>query len=87
MRSISHNEGRKSGAAKPMKGLGSGVFEIVENYDGDTYRAVYTVRLQQAIYVLHAFQKKSKRGVKTPKPDLDLIRRRLEAARIEDARG
>jgi len=65
--------------------MGGGVLEVVEDYDGDTYRAVYTVRFAKAIYVLHAFQKKSKTGVKTPKKDLDLIEARLKAAkRMED---
>jgi phage-related protein len=56
------------------------VLEIVDDHDGDTYRAVYTVRLADAIYVLHAFQKKSKQGIATPKQELDLISRRLRAA-------
>lgn len=67
--------------AKPWKGLGPGVIEIVENYDGDTYRAVYTVRFKEAVYVLHAFQKKSPRGIKTAQTDVELIERRLKAAR------
>jgi len=68
--------------AKPLKGIvsGAGVLELVERHDGDTYRVVYTVRLKDAVYVLHAFQKKSKRGIKTPKHDIELIRRRLKAA-------
>jgi phage-related protein len=66
--------------AKPLKGFqGASVLEVVENFDGDTYRAVYTVRFRDAVHVLHAFQKKSRRGIKTPKPDLDLIRKRLSA--------
>lgn len=72
--------GDKAEHAKPLKGLGSGVLEVVENFDGDTYRAVYTVRFECAVYVLHAFQKKSKKGVKTPQKDLDLIAARLKAA-------
>jgi phage-related protein len=65
--------------AKPLKGYGSaGVIEIVEDWRGDAYRAVYTVRFAQAIYVLHCFQKKAKRGIATPKRDLDLIRDRLK---------
>jgi len=67
--------------AKPWKGLGPGVIEIVENYDGDTYRAVYTVRFKEAVYVLHAFQKKSPKGIKTAQTDVELIERRLKAAR------
>lgn len=64
-----------------MKGIrGRSVLEIVAPYQGDTYRAVYTVRFQDAIYVLHAFQKKAKKGIATPKKDLDLIRERLAAA-------
>lgn len=66
--------------AKPLKGLGSGVVELVDDHDGDTYRAVYTVRLERAIYVLHAFKKKAKRGIATPKSDIDLIRKRLRDA-------
>lgn len=72
-------------SAKPLKGLGSGIVELVEDHDGDTYRAVYTVKLATAIYVLHAFKKKSKQGIKTPKQDLDLIRQRLRAAEAHDA--
>jgi phage-related protein len=67
--------------AKPLKGFGSAaVVEIVEDWRGNTYRAVYTVRFVQAVYVLHCFQKKSKRGSETPKPHLDLIRTRLKEA-------
>jgi phage-related protein len=75
--------GRKHDDAKPLRGFGSaGVLEIVEDWRGDTYRAVYTVRLVEAVYVLHVFQKKSTRGAATPKPDLDLIRSRLKAAEM-----
>lgn len=74
--------GEKHPQAKLLKGLGgAGVLEIIENYDGDTYRAVYTVKLAGVVYVLHAFQKKSKHGISTPRHDLDLIRSRLETAR------
>jgi phage-related protein len=66
--------------AKLLRGLGSGVVELVDDHDGDTYRAVYTVRFASAIYVLHAFKKKSKRGIETPKQDIDLIRQRLKVA-------
>ena len=66
--------------AKPLKGFGSGVLEVVSRYDSDTFRAVYTVRFEAAVYVLHAFQKKAKRGAATPKQELDLVRRRLTAA-------
>jgi phage-related protein len=65
--------------AKPLKGL-SGVLEIRDNFDGDTYRAVYTIRLQGVLYVLHAFQKKSTRGIATPQRHMDLIRQRLRDA-------
>ena len=66
--------------AKPLKGFGSGVLEVVARHDGDTFRAVYTVRFETAVYVLHAFQKKARRGIATPKQDLDLVRRRLKVA-------
>jgi phage-related protein len=72
--------GGKHPDAKPWKGEGSGVFEIVERYDGNTYRAVYTVRFEGAMYVLHAFQKKSPSGIKTAKTDIDLVRDRLKRA-------
>jgi len=71
--------GQHPPAAKLLKGLGSGVVELVEDFDGDTYRAVCTVRFKDAVYVLHAFKKKSKRGIKTAKADIDLIKRRLRA--------
>jgi phage-related protein len=74
--------GRKAPYAKPLKGFGdAAVLEIVDDFDGDTFRAVYTVRFTRAVYVLHAFQKKSKRGVATPRAELDLIERRLKRAR------
>ena len=67
--------------AKPLKGFGgASVMEITDDYRTDTYRTVYTVKFEKAIYVLHAFQKKSKKGIKTPQEDLDLIRRRLKVA-------
>ena len=73
--------GRKHDQAKPMRGFGSaGVLEIVENWEGNTYRAVYTVRFVESVFVLHVFQKKSKRGVATPKRELDLIQERWKAA-------
>lgn len=73
--------GLKHEAAKPLKGFGSaGVLEVVEGHAGGTYRAVYTVRFGSAVYVLHCFQKKSVRGIATPKPDMDLIEERLKAA-------
>jgi phage-related protein len=74
--------GQHPPSAKLLRGLGSGTVELIEDFAGDTYRAVYTVRFSTAIYVLHAFKKKSKRGRRTPQSDVDLIRRRLtEAAR------
>jgi phage-related protein len=74
-------KGDKHPAAKPLRGFrGAGVLEIVEDYHGDTYRAVYTVRLAETIYVLHCFKKKSKSGIKTPKHLIDLIRARLQRA-------
>jgi len=73
--------GDKHASAKPLKGFGgASVLEIVEDYDGDTYRAVYTVRFAEAVFVLHCYQKKSRRGAETPKSDVELIKRRLKAA-------
>jgi phage-related protein len=69
--------GEKSDVAKPMKGFGSGVFEIALRHRGDAFRAVYAVQLGDDIWVLHAFQKKSKAGIRTPKQDSDLIRDRM----------
>ena len=76
--------GKTDPAAKPLRGFGgAGVMEIVDRYDTNTYRAVYTVQFAEVIYVLHAFQKKSRRGIATPQKDIDLIRRRLaEAQRL-----
>lgn len=71
--------GEKHPGAKPMKGFGSGVLEVVDDYDGDTYRAVYTVRYEGTVYAVHAFQKKSKKGAETPKGELDKIDTRLKA--------
>lgn len=71
-------------SANPLKGFGSGVVELIEDHDGNAYRAVYTVRIREAVYVLHAFVKKSKRGIKTPKADVDLIHQRLAVA-LSDA--
>jgi len=74
--------GLKAPFAKPLKGFGgAGVLEIVDDFDGDTYRAVYTVRFAGVVYVLHAFQKKSKHGIATPRAELDLIEQRLKRAR------
>ena len=72
---------KKHDQAKPMKGFGSaGVLEIVEEWEGNAYRAIYTVRFVESVFVLHVFQKKSKRGVATPKRELDLIRERWKTA-------
>ena len=71
--------GRTAGSAKPWKGQGPGVFELLEDHRGDTFRAVYAVHLADAVHVLHAFQKKSKAGIATPKPDVDLVEKRLKA--------
>jgi phage-related protein len=74
--------GEKHADAKPLKGFGgAGVLEIVEDFAGDAYRAVYTVKFEEAIYVLHAFQKKSKSGISTPKREMDLIAERLKRAK------
>ena len=74
-------KGETDPAAKPLTGFGGrGVLKIVTDHRGDTWRSVYTVRLEGAIYVLHAFQKKSKKGLATPKRELDLIRQRLADA-------
>jgi phage-related protein len=71
--------GKKHEDAKPLKGFhGAGTLEIVADYDGDTYRAIYTLLLKDQVYVLHAFQKKSKTGIKTPQADIDLIKTRLK---------
>ena len=73
--------GKKHPKAKPLKGFGgAGVLEVVQDHESDTYRAVYTVRFAGAVYVLHVFQKKSKKGIATPKPDMDLIKKRLKEA-------
>jgi phage-related protein len=73
--------GRRPASAKPLGGFGgAGVLEIVRDFQTDTYRAVYTVKFNDRIYVLHAFQKKSKRGISTPKAEIDLIKSRLKLA-------
>jgi len=78
--------GGKHSSAKPLKGFkGGGVLEVVEDHDGDTYRAVYTVRFASAVYVLHAFQKKSRKGMGTPKQEIDLVQRRLLIAETDNA--
>lgn len=70
--------GGKADIAKPLKGFESGVFEIALHHAGDAYRVVYAVGIGEDIWVVHAFQKKSKRGIATPKEDLNLVRRRLK---------
>lgn len=77
--------GQHPPSAKPLKGFGSGVVELIEDSDGNTYRAIYTVRFRDAVYVLHAFKKKSKRGIATPKSDIDLVKRRLIDAESDHA--
>jgi len=77
-------KGGKSDKAKPFRGFGSAaVLEIVENNEGGTYRAVYTVKFKEAIAILHVFQKKSKTGIATPKQDIDLIKNRFRMAEQE----
>lgn len=77
----SAQRGERHDAAKVLKGFGSaGVLEIVEGDQGGTYRAVYTVKFKEAVFVLHVFQKKSKSGVATPKPDMDIVREHLKVA-------
>lgn len=73
--------GEKADRAKPTQGLGSGVFEIALPYRGNAYRAVYAVQMGEDVWVIHAFQKKSIQGIKTPKPEIDLIRERLKRLR------
>jgi phage-related protein len=77
--------GQHPPSAKPLKGLGTGIVELVVDFDGDTFRSVYTVRFRESVYVLHAFKKKSKRGSKTPQSDIELIKRRLRAAEQDHA--
>ena len=74
-------EGGKADIAKPMHGIGSGVVEIALPFRGDAYRVVYAVQLAEEIWVIHAFQKKSTRGIKTPKAEVDLIKDRLKRLR------
>lgn len=79
-------QGRTPATAKPLKGFGgAGVLEIMDNYDGATYRTIYTVRLSTGIYVLHAFQKKSTQGIATPRHELDVVHARLRQAQAIDA--
>ena len=76
--------GHKAANVKPLKGFGgAGVLEVLEAHDGSTYRAVYTVKFADTIYVLHCFQKKSKKGIATPKQEIDLIQSRLKWAEAD----
>ena len=75
--------GGKYPKAKPWKGQGPGVLEVVSDFYGDTFRAVYTVKFAKAIYVLHCFQKKSPTGIRTARTDVDLVSERLKAARLD----
>jgi phage-related protein len=77
--------GLRPPSAKLLKGLGGGTVELVDDFDGDTYRAVYTVRFESAVYVLHSFKKKSKQGIKTPSTDIEMIKRRLRDAEADHA--
>jgi phage-related protein len=73
--------GMKAPKAKPLRGFGgAGVLEVVQDFDGDTFRAVYTVKFRGIVFVLHAFQKKSKKGIQTPKAEIEQIRARLKSA-------
>ena len=72
--------GGKHVKAKPLRHIGQGILEVVSDHRGDTYRAVYTVKLEGRVYVLHAFQKKSKSGIATPKAEIDLVKLRLRRA-------
>ncbi len=73
--------GRMPKNAKPFKGVGSGVFEIALAFEGNAYRTVLAVQLEGSIYILHAFQKKAKSGIKTPQKDVDLVKRRYKEAK------
>lgn len=79
--------GNKPSSAKPFKGVGSSVFEIVTRFDSDTYRTVYAVQISNYIYVLHAFQKKSPKRIKTAQKDIDLIKQRYQQAVEQSKRG
>jgi phage-related protein len=72
--------GNKHPDAKPLKHFATGTLEVVSDHRGDTFRTVYTVRLEKAVYVLHAFQKKSRRGIATPKSEIELVKQRLQRA-------
>jgi phage-related protein len=75
-------EGGKADIAKPLQGLGSGIFEVALPFHGDAFRVVYAVQLAEEIWVIHAFQKKSTQGIKTPKREIDLIQDRIK--RLKD---
>ncbi|HTV69448.1 MAG TPA: type II toxin-antitoxin system RelE/ParE family toxin [Rhizobiaceae bacterium] len=77
--------GQHPPSAKTLKGIGSGVVELIEDFDGDTFRTVYTARFETAVYVLHCFKKKSKSGIATPKADIELVRKRLRDAELDHA--
>ena len=79
--------GETSRNAKPLKGLKPAVMEIVSDYDTNTYRAVYTTKIDEVMYILHCFQKKSKKGIKTPKQEIDLIKQRLREAETISKEG
>lgn len=79
-------QGRMPDATKLLKGTAQGAVQVSGDYDGDTYRAVVTIQLEAAVYVLHCFQKKSKSGRATPQADIDLIARRLKDAKLLEAR-
>lgn len=72
--------GEKDVDAKPLRNLAGGVLEVVSDHRGDTFRTVYTAKLEKAVYVLHAFQKKSKRGIATPQAEIELVKKRLRRA-------
>lgn len=79
--------GGKHPDAKPLKGFGgAGVLEVVEDFDGNAYRSVYTVKFAGAVYVLHAFQKKSRKGIETPMAELQCVRQRLRLAEEDHAK-
>ena len=71
-------QGHKADIAKPMRGLGSGVYEIVLRHESSAYRVVYAVQIGADLWVIHAFQKKSRRGISTPKQDIDVIKNRIQ---------
>ena len=77
--------GQHPPSAKPLKGFGAGTVELIEDFEGDAYRAIYTVRFKEAVYVLHTFKKKSTRGIATAKRDIDLIKNRLQGAKLDHA--